>query len=252
MNEKEINYNLKEYMEEIIQNDLDKFNTFTRWGDSEKEEFKVLLGNLKKPYDKSIETTKSKGDRLECLVEFIIKKSYFFEVFKNVHTETNEIDEIIVLSDRGKQAIKRFNLSRELIPIEEDTFLGECKNYDTSLSVTYVGKFYSLMAITGISFGIIFTQKGLSGESGGYRDAYGLTKVLRMVEKSKNDRKDFYLLTFTLEDYEKLLQGKTFFELIKAKKLEMQMASDYNNFIKDHKHSAEDEVKKIVGEISQQ
>lgn len=78
MNEKEINYSLKKYMEEIVQNDLDKFDTFTRWGDSEKEEFKVLLENLKKPYDRSIETTKSKGDRLENLVEFIIKKKLFF------------------------------------------------------------------------------------------------------------------------------------------------------------------------------
>lgn len=249
MNEKEESYILKEFMEEIVQNDLDRFNIFTRWGNSEKEEFKILLENLKKPYDKNKETTKSKGDRLEHLVEFIIKKSYFFEIFKNVHTETNEIDEVIVLSDRGKQALKRFNLSRDLIPIEENTFLGECKNYDTSLSVTYVGKFYSLMTVTGVSFGIVFTQKGLSGESEGYKDAYGLTKVLRMIENSRNEGKDFYLLTFTLEDYEELLQGKTFFELIKAKKMEMQMASDYNNFIKDNKHSAEDEVKKVIGEI---
>lgn len=113
-----------------------------------------------------------------------------------------------------------------------------------------MGKFYSLMTVTGVAFGIVFTQKGLSGDSEGYKDAYGLTKVLRMVEKNKNKGKDFYLLTFTLEDYEKLLQGKTFFELIKAKKLEMQMASDYNSFIKDNKHIAEDEVKRIVGEIT--
>ncbi len=120
MNEKEINYSLKKYMEEIVQNDLDKFDAFIRWGDSEREEFKVLLENL---------------------VEFIIKKSYFFEIYKNVHTETNEIDEVIILSDRGKQAIKRFHLSRKLIPIEDDMFLGECKNYDTSLGVTYVANF---------------------------------------------------------------------------------------------------------------
>ena len=60
-----------------------------------------------------------------------------------------------------------------------------------------------------------FTQKGLTGDSEGYKDAYGLTKVLRMVEKSKKDGKDFYILTFTLEDYEKMLQGITFFEIIK-------------------------------------
>lgn len=246
MNEKKMNLNLREYFDQIVQNDLDKFEMFVRWTEDDKEEFKVLLDNLKRPYDKNVETTKSKGDRLELLVEFIIKKSYFFEIFKNVHTETNEIDEVIVFSDRGKQAIKRFNLSRELIPIEEDIFLGECKNFDANLGVTYVGKFYSLMTVTGFSFGIIFTQKGLTGDSEGYKDAYGLTKVLRIVEKSKNERNDFYILTFTLEDYEKLLQGQTFFELIRAKKLEMQIASDYNNFINENKHSAEDEIKKIV------
>lgn len=45
-----------------------------------------------------------------------------------------------------------------------------------------------------------------------------------------------------------LLQGKTFFDLINAKKVEIQITSDYNNFINDNKHNAEDAVKKIVRE----
>ena len=45
------------------------------------------------------------------------------------------------------------------------------------------------MTVTGVAFGIVFTQKGLSGDSEGYKDAYGLTKVLRMVEKNKNKKK---------------------------------------------------------------
>lgn len=248
MNNKKENLNLREYLDQIVQNDLDKFDGFIRWTDDDKREFKVLLENLKKPYDKSIETAKSKGDRLEDLVEFIIRKSYFFEIFKNVHTETNEIDEVIVLSNRGKQALKSFNLSRSLIPVDTDIFLGECKNYISNLGVTYVGKFYSLMMITEIPFGIIFTQKGLTGNSEGYKDAYGLTKVLRIVEKSKNNGEDFYILTFTIEDYEKLLNGQTFFELIEAKKMEMKIASDYNKFIYDNRHSAEEEIKEIIRE----
>lgn len=248
MNNKKENLNLREYLDQIVQNDLDKFDGFIRWTDDDKREFKVLLENLKKPYDKSIETAKSKGDRLEDLVEFIIRKSYFFEIFKNVHTETNEIDEVIVLSNRGKQALKSFNLSRSLIPVDTDIFLGECKNYISNLGVTYVGKFYSLMMITEIPFGIIFTQKGLTGNSEGYKDAYGLTKVLRIVEKSKNNGEDFYILTFTIEDYEKLLNGQTFFELIEAKKMEMKIASEYNKFIYDNRHSAEEEIKEIIRE----
>lgn len=237
---------LRTYLDYILKDELDKFEVFITWTESDKQEFQVLLDDLKKPFDKENETTKDKGDRLERLVEFIIRKTYFFEIFKNVHTETNEIDEVIVLSDRGKQALCKFGLSRDLIPIDKDLFLGECKNYKSNLGVTYIGKFYSLMTVTGIAFGIIFTQKGLTGDPEGYKDAYGLTKVLRMVENSRNEGKDFYILTFTMEDYEKMLNGETFFSLVKAKKLEMQLASDYTMFIKEHRHEAEDEIKSIL------
>jgi hypothetical protein len=102
------------------------------------------------------------------------------------------------------------------------------------------------MKVSGISFGILFTQNGLTGESEGYKDAYGLTKVLRMIENSRNNANDFYILTFTLEDYEKLLNGTTFFDLIKAKKLEMQLAADYDSFIHDNHHEAENEITDIL------
>ena len=131
---------LRSYLDQIVKDPLDKFNVFTTWTENDKKEFKVLLDNLKKPYDSVSETKKEKGDRLERLVEFIIRKTYFFEIYKNVHTETNEIDEVIILSNRGKQAIHSLDLSRDLIPIDQDLFLGECKNYSSNLSVTYVGK----------------------------------------------------------------------------------------------------------------
>ncbi len=65
-----------------------------------------------------------------------------------------------------------------------------------------------------------------------------------MVEKAQG--KDFYLLTFTLEDYDELLNGKTFFDLIAAKKLEIQLASDYKKFIDKNRHEAESQVKEIL------
>lgn len=242
-------FNVKEYLSRIVQEPLKVFHQFVIWIDKDKEEFKRLLDVLRSPYDKNIETTKSKGDRLEQLVEFIIKKSYFFEVYKNVHTETNEIDEVIVLSARGKQALQSFGISRELIPIKDNLFLGECKNYASDLGVTYVGKFYSLMTVSNVSMGIIFTQKGLTGKPEGYKDAYGLTKVLRMIENSKNKNNDFYILTFSDEDYDKLLKGTTFFELIEAKKMELQLASTYETFINDNRHEAEEEIKTIITSI---
>ena len=116
--------------------------------------------------------------------------------------------------------------------IDSDIALGECKNYDAPIGVTYVGKFYSLMVSTGVIFGIIFTQKGLSGSENEYHDSYGLTKVLRIIEKYQNNR-DLTILTFTMEDYEKMEKGVSFYELIKAKKLALQLSSKYDNFIKE-------------------
>lgn len=247
-NERE-SYNVKEYMDKIVLNQLDKFRKFTEWTPKDQSEFRKLLEILRSPYDTENESAKSKGNRLENLVEFITRKSYFYEIYKNVHTQTNEIDEVIILSDRGKQALKTFGISRDLIPIKDNLFLGECKNYNRNLDVTYVGKFYSLMTVSGVSTGIIFTQKGLTGKPEGFQDAYGLTKVLHMVELGKDKNSNFCILTFTEKDYDKLLDGFSFFDLVQAKQYELQLASNYATFLKDHRHGAEEEIKTILSGI---
>ena len=126
--------------------------------------------------------------------------------------------------------------------------LGECKNYASTLDVTYVGKFYSLLVSTDVPFGIIFTQKGLTGNENEFHDAYGLTKVLRIIEKYQNS-KEMFILTFTLEDYDQIADGKSFFDLIKAKKIALRLSSEYNSFLKDYQHDNIDSIKQIVQSI---
>ena len=93
MTEQKENYNVKQYMEKIITDQLEKFKKFTEWTTKDKSEFKKLLDILRMPFDQKGEAAKYKGDKLEAVVEFIIRKSYFYEIYKNVHTQTNEIDE---------------------------------------------------------------------------------------------------------------------------------------------------------------
>lgn len=242
------NYTLKQYMEKIIEKPLEIFKILTSWSDKDKQEFSYLLSELQRPFDKKSESTKSKGDRLENLVAFIIKKSFFFEIYRNVRTPTNEIDQVIVFSDKGRQALDKFGISRDIIGIDEDVILGECKNYESNLNVTYVGKFYSLLVATDISLGIIFTKEGLTGEESEYRDAYGLIKVLRIIEKYKNER-DLYIIDFTIDDYINLLEGVNFFDIIKAKKLLLKTAGNYNEYLKDNTHENETVLKDIVSKI---
>lgn len=239
------NYNIKQYLQEIVQNSLDIFHELTSWSNKDKQEYSLLLEELKKPFDKNVETTKSKGDRLENLVSFIIKKSYFFDIYCNVHTGTNEIDEVITLSPAGRQALTTYNISRDLLEIDSDISIGECKNYSSTLDVTYVGKFYSLLVSTDVSFGIIFTQKGLTGYENEYHDAHGLVKVLRIIEKYQNNR-DLTIITFTLDDYEKLKDGVSFFELIKSKKIALHLSSNYDNFLQEYHHDGIDSVKQKI------
>ena len=93
-NQETYGLDLRSYLDQIVQEPIDKFKGFITWTDKDKEKFRNLLNELKNPFDRDKETTKEKGDRLEKLVEFIIQKTYFFEIYKNVHTETNEIDEV--------------------------------------------------------------------------------------------------------------------------------------------------------------
>ena len=77
-NREELGMNLRDYLDQIVKSDMDKFNAFVQWTEADKNEFKILLDKLKSLYDESVESTKDKGDRLENLVEFIIKKTYFY------------------------------------------------------------------------------------------------------------------------------------------------------------------------------
>lgn len=242
---KEDNYNIKQYLQEIIEDPIKVFRELTTWSDEDKREYAVLLDELKKPFDKRNETTKSKGDRLENLVSFIIKKTYFFDIYRNIHTGTNEIDEVITLSCAGKQALATYNISRDLLEIDSDISIGECKNYNSTLDVTYVGKFYSLLVSTDVSFGIIFTQKGLTGNEEEYHDAYGLVKVLRIIEKYQNKR-NLTIITFTLDDYEKLKDGISFFDIIKSKKIALQISAGYENFIEEYHHDGIESIKQKI------
>lgn len=131
------NYDIQRYLKEIVQGSIKVFHELTSWTDKDNKEYSLLLKKLKEPFDRQILTIKEKGDRLENLVTFIIKKSYFFEIYRNVHTGTNEIDEVITLSEAGKQALSIYNISRDLLEIDTDIILGECKNYESTLGVTY-------------------------------------------------------------------------------------------------------------------
>ena len=113
---------------------------------------------------------KERGEKLEEIVTYLLQISgNLFEVIQNVRTETNEVDQVIKLTQAGK-----YLKENGIINNKYETFLGECKNYGKKVSVTYVGKFCSLLLTTGTKLGILFSYNGVTGN--GWKDSKGLIK----------------------------------------------------------------------------
>jgi hypothetical protein len=230
------------------------FYKFTKWTESDYEEYDELYKKLKKSYrkckkgtdDKEKMKTKEKGDALESIVNFIINKSFFLEVYPNKRTSTHEIDQFIVLSDYGKQTMYEYKFSHEFLGFDNGYFIGECKNYDEEVSATWVGKFYTLLRTCGhCSLGIIFSYEGLTGKENNWYHAHGLTKVIYQLEP--NDKKIF-ILDFNKDDFKKLFDKKqNLFKIIDKKKLALISGSKSGSF--DDKHEGEEEIIQIYEEI---
>lgn len=240
--------------QEKIEAKVHAFYNFIKWTEEDYVIYNSLLSEFKDKNkkktkknsnnDESIKT-KEKGDALENIVNFIIDKSFFLKVHPNQHTATNEIDQFVVLSDRGKQAMYEYNFSDELLGFTDKYFIGECKNYDDTVGSTWVGKFYTLLKTCGdCELGIIFSYHGLTGKENNWYDAHGLTKVIYRMENNKKN----HILDFNINDFELLNDKKhNFFEIIKAKK-ESLASNSKSVALMDNLHDGIKEMKKIYVE----
>jgi hypothetical protein len=162
MNEKA--FDLKNFIVQVVGDAIEGANKVFSFNDEEMASYKVLLTRFIDTNSSDTSTSK-KGNSLEEIVAYIIEKSVVFETIQNVRTSSNEIDHLVRLNQMGNVFKSQGLLSFE------DKFLAECKNYDGSISVTWVGKFFSLMTYTKNHLGIIFSFHGLSGPN--WRNAEG-------------------------------------------------------------------------------
>lgn len=236
----------------LVQDKLDEFYELQKWSEDDFNAYDKLMERLIDLNKHENVKTTDKGKALEDLVSFIIKKTYFFEVYRNISTSTNEIDQVIRLSNRGKQALKSLELSRDILEIEEEIFLSECKNYQSNLGVSWVGKFYGLLKTCDCKFGIIFSLKGLTGDEKEWKDAYGLIKVFRLVEKHQNNN-DFYIIEFNIDDFKRLGDRKSinnsFISMIKAKKDAIKIGTSYEELLKEYKEDIDEEIVQEVKKL---
>jgi hypothetical protein len=162
-----------------------------------------------------------KGKALEDLVTFIFKNIKLFKYIRNHQTGDFEIDIIVKLSTLGYASKQYYQFLNYI----SNYLIGECKNYNDTLSITYTGKFYSLLKRYDIGLGIIFSYKGLAGQSycSGWTDALGLTKKVYLKEK-------ILILDFNIKYFEKLNSGENFIDILNEliDQTILDITSDFN------------------------
>ena len=167
-----------------------------------------------------------KGEALEELVSYLITISGgIFYVDRNLRTSTNEIDQIVSLTPKGK-----ILLGHHLINSKLESFLGECKNYNKSVDVTYVGKFCSLLLTNQIKFGLLFSYHGISGSR--WSNASGLIKKFYLHKEKDEDR--YCIIDFSRDDFIAVDNGENFLQIVENKLMALRFDTDYARYLSKH------------------
>lgn len=195
----------------------------------EKEEYDNLLNELIKT-NSSEYSTAEKGIALENIVNFLINKTGVFEIYANVRTNTNELDQLIKCNEKGN-----FLVSNGLFNFRLKHFIGECKNYKSTVSVTYVGKICSLLTTTQNKLCILFSYNGVSGK--GWNNASGLVKKFYLAKEKEEER--YCIIDFNINDFIKIKNGDNLIKIIDDKIFALQNDVNYTNLITSHKSEFE-------------
>ena len=207
-----------------------RYEKICQLSDSQKKKYKKLLENFKSLHNNSKKSSKNsqklKGEALENLVSYLLEISGgIFRVDRNLRTGTNEIDQMISLNTKGK-----FLWTYNIINKKLDVFLGECKNYSKSVSVTYIGKFCSLLLTNNVKLGIMFSYYGISGS--GWKNGAGLVKKFYLHKEKMEDR--YCIIDFSINEFERILNGENLLQIIEEQLKSLQLDTDYSKYLSKH------------------
>ncbi|MEV2910048.1 acetylglutamate semialdehyde dehydrogenase [Paenibacillus larvae] len=219
-------YKLKKYLLEVLDTEEKKYKELTKLDYEETSRYEELLAHLELVNSSKNYTTIEKGKALENLVSFLLEKSSVFDIQKNIRNSTNEIDQLLTLNFKGLKF-------REFLPFPEDLILCECKNYNRKISVTWVGKFFSLLASNRSKIGLLFSYHGLSGEN--WNSSVGLTKKIFLLKEKLEER--IYIIDINIKDFRLIAEGCSLLQLIKLKMSSLRTDTDIKDFI-NLKHPA--------------
>ena len=184
-------------------------------------------------------TTKEQGDMLESIVRMILEQIEVIKLIQNERNNSNEIDFFVKLNTLG-QVMQKKGWIPEWIPSK---FLIECKNYDGTVGITYVGKFRALMEIVSVRLGLFISYDGLSGRDNiAWRDASGYIKKLALI--NPNEKEKTIILDIDAVKLRNLVTNKgSIFEFIDDEKDKL-LADIKSDFIVTYIHPNQDKFRK--------
>lgn len=188
-----------------------------------------IYNRFKELYAKINETDafvsrKEKGTLLEELTALLFSDN-LLNVIKNARTSTNEID--ILLTWNNKARISSINTVYDSL---KEPFICECKNYKGKVDVTYVGKFYSLLSVSGTKLGVLVAWEGVTGSSP-WLDALGLIKKIAL-------KHDTYILILDKNDFKRIYdrEVKNIFKLLDDKYIALKHDINFNKHLSHHEN----------------
>jgi len=197
-----------------------------KFSEEQESKYNILLQCFKDVNENKNASNREKGKALEELVSFLLFMSGdIFEVFQNVKTNTNEVDQIVRLSPKGKLL-----LANGLLNDQFKNFICECKNYNKSVDVTYVGKLYSLMHSCDVKLSVLFSYKGVSGKKWNY--ASGLIRKIYMSTNQNGEHET--IIDFNKNDFESIAKGDNFLDIIENKITSLKYDTDFSSQITTH------------------
>lgn len=192
--------------------------------EKQKEEYNKLLEELK-IVNSSKSSSMEKGKTLEKIATFVLKSANIFDIYNNVRNSTNEIDQLVRVNNTGK-----FLCSNGIIDKRLKNFIGECKNYNKKVDVTYVGKVCSLLETTKNKICIFFSYFGITGKD--WNDASGLIRKFYLSKEDVDER--FCIIDFNLDDFVSIKNGNNILQIIEDKIFSLQNDTNYSKFLSPH------------------
>lgn len=210
-------------LEEFMKIFSDNANSLLKLNQRSLSELKDIYVDLLNP-DNSITV---KGKLLEKFIFCLFSGSYdkLVQCLKNARTSTNEMDILFSLTTNAQ--FLRFD--EIFFHNMGFNFICECKNYNSRVGVTYIGKFYSLLKVSGVKLGLFVSFNGITGQND-WEDAKGLIHKIALKD-------DIYIIVLDKNDLFHL-QNNTIdiFTLIKNKISCLKLDIDYSQFISQHEN----------------